>query len=90
MERIMFAISLGRGAVGGGLYPLCLQHVQKMLQIPWRWIVVYHPAIQDVPDMLSWGQMRTVGWPIHAGDLIRLQVQIYKLSPMWRGVVILR
>ena len=57
----------------GERLPLSLQNLEETQGIPGRWVTVAHSAVQFIPEVLNWIEIRTAGWPLHSTDSRLLQ-----------------
>ena len=69
--------------------PLCLQHLEQVLDVCGRYMVVPHPAVQLIPNMFSRVKVRTAHWPVHPVDPNMLQADVHDLCPVGSCSVIL-
>ena len=58
--------------------PLCLQHLEHMLAVCGRLMVVPHLAVQLIQNMFNRVKIRTAHWAVHTVDP-NLQVGVHDL-----------
>ena len=73
----------------GQCLPLCLQHLEQVLAVCGRYMVVSHLAVQLIPNVLNRVKVRTACWPVHPADTNLLQVGVHDLCPVGSCIVIL-
>ena len=73
----------------GQCLPLCLQHLEQVLAVCGRYMVVPHPAVQLIPNVFNRVKVRTARWPVHPVDPNLLQVGFNDPCPVGSCVVIL-
>ena len=70
--------------------PLLVEVSKQLLGGLWGRVVSTHQAINLIPDVLNWIEIRTTGWPVHALNPLSLKKVPDDTCFVHRGVIVLQ